>query len=136
LYADSRNDCRSSQKTNISNYDLRASFVLIQPDQPSWLKHATKLVSWKPKGLHSPRVRYWYVESSSSLNHPSQTLDYPGQMNNPSRIKFTTVSESQSPSSNSIIMDRIILALKSRGLLQVSKASLTTWQREMIPRTF
>ncbi|KAF5346852.1 hypothetical protein D9756_010607 [Leucocoprinus leucothites] len=45
------------KQANISNYDLRASFVLVQ-HQPWWLARAQKYISWNPQnGLHAPAVR-------------------------------------------------------------------------------
>ncbi|KAF9449356.1 hypothetical protein P691DRAFT_728077 [Macrolepiota fuliginosa MF-IS2] len=50
------------KQANVSNYDLRASFVLVQPDQPSWLEFATNYTTWRPQGFNPPSVRQWKRE--------------------------------------------------------------------------
>ncbi|KAF7760708.1 hypothetical protein Agabi119p4_10117 [Agaricus bisporus var. burnettii] len=44
---------------NLSNYDLRASFVLVQSNEnrPSWLDFAMNFTTWKPQSLESLSVR-------------------------------------------------------------------------------
>ncbi|KAJ3574379.1 hypothetical protein NP233_g1800 [Leucocoprinus birnbaumii] len=49
----------SLRGANISTHDLRASFVLVHSETPSWLTDPLKFTTWKPDSLHSPSVRLW-----------------------------------------------------------------------------
>jgi hypothetical protein len=52
-----------SKKADLSNYDLRASFVIVQSDEnrPSWLEFAKNYTTWRPQTMEVPSVRKQYV---------------------------------------------------------------------------
>ncbi|KAJ3574380.1 hypothetical protein NP233_g1803 [Leucocoprinus birnbaumii] len=45
--------------TNISTYDLRASFVLVHSGTPRMFTDHSNFTTWKPSSLRSPSVRHW-----------------------------------------------------------------------------
>ena len=51
-----------SKQQNLTNYDLRASFVIV-PTSPSLLDHLSNFSTWIPNGVDKPPARvYEYVQ--------------------------------------------------------------------------